>query len=223
MNISGIPGLEEPKPASSFIPDWYKDTFSYLHNKKKPIMGVKHTATIKRCMPVFDALTAGYIIVSPADVWVEIKDNQQWFQWTVIDPLITFHGVEQAPLHPLRNQHAFAKWENPWAVRTPKGYSTLYVQPFHRESLFTVFPGIVDTDTYGAATNFPFVMNDPNFEGLIPAGTPIVQAIPIKRDSWKMKISSKDYAQENKNFITKVHTKFFDGYKTMFWSKKEYR
>jgi hypothetical protein len=32
-------------------------------------------------MPVFDAITAGYIITSPADVYVSIKDGQQYFEW----------------------------------------------------------------------------------------------------------------------------------------------
>lgn len=221
-NISGYQDLNAPKPASSLVPDWYKNTESYVSGSKKPDGNAGTTATIKRCMPVFDAITAGYIIESPADVWVSIRDGQQYFEWSSFG-LISFHPIDQAPLHPNKKPYAYAKWNNPWSIKTPKGYSTLFVQPFHRESIFTILPGIVDTDQYFPAVNFPFVINDPQFEGLIPMGTPIVQAIPFKRDSWKMELGKQEDFTKQANVIQKLNTKFFDRYKTMFWSRKEYK
>ena len=173
-------------------------------------------------MPVFDAITTGYIIESPADVWVSIRDGQQYFEWSSL-ALISFHPIEQAPLHPDRKPHSYPKWNNPWSIKTPRGYSTLFVQPFHRESVFTILPGIVDTDQYFAPVNFPFVINDPQFEGLIPAGTPIAQVIPFKRDSWKMELGGQSNLIEQATISQKLQTKFFDRYKTMFWSRKEYK
>jgi hypothetical protein len=117
----------------------------------------------------------------------------------------------------------YPKWHNPWAIRTPKGYSTLFVQPFHRESLFTILPGIVDTDLYLPTVNFPFVINDPDFEGLIPEKTPIAQVIPIKRDSWKMSIGDEKDIEDLLLVRRKLQTKLFDRYKKFFWSKKEYK
>jgi hypothetical protein len=137
--------------------------------------------------------------------------------------LITFHPVEQAPEHPMRNQHAYPKWTNPWSIKTPKGYSVLFTQPMHRESIFTILPGIVDTDTYTAPVNFPMVINDPNFEGMIPKGTPIAQVIPFKREGWQMEIGSKEELIEQHSIMQKLQTKFFDRYKSMFWSRKEYK
>jgi hypothetical protein len=214
--------LESPKPASKFIPEWYKNTESYVGGERKPNGSGSTSATIKRCMPVFDAITSGYIIESPADVFVSIKDGIQWFEWSDFG-LITFHPIEQAPEHPAKKPFSYPKWTNPWAIATPKGYSTLFVQPFHRESIFTILPGIVDTDIYTPPVNFPFVINDPTFEGLIPKGTPIVQVIPFKRDSWSMELGSKkDLIAQNK-IREKLQSKFFDRYKQMFWSKKEYK
>jgi hypothetical protein len=221
-NTSGFNDLEKPQPASQFIPNWYKDTNSYIGREKKPDGKAGSTATIKRCMPVFDAITAGYIITLPADVFVSLRDGEQIFEWSHFG-LVTFHPIEQAPLHPLRNSQAYPKWNNPWAIKTPKGYSTLFVQPFHRESPFTILPGIVDTDQYYAPVNFPFVINDENFEGLIPKGTPIAQVIPIKRDEWKMNFGGdKDY-QELTSVTIKLKTVFFDRYKSMFRVIKEYK
>jgi hypothetical protein len=99
----------------------------------------------------------------------------------------------------------------------------MFIQPMHRESVFTILPGIVDTDIYSVPVNFPFVVNDPNFEGLIPKGTPIAQVIPIKRDAWKMEFGGQEELDEQANITTKLQTKFFDRYKTMFWSRKEYK
>jgi hypothetical protein len=221
-NTNGWKDLEQPQLASAFIPDWYKNVESYIGGKKVTDGKGGTMATIKRCMPVFDAITSGYIITSPADVMVTLKDGQQYFEWANFG-LITFHPIEQAPEHPARKPHQYPKWNNPWAIKTPKGYSTMFVQPMHRESVFTILPGIVDTDMYTAPVNFPFVINDSNFEGLIPKGTPIAQVIPIKRDAWKMEFGGQEELIEQANITTKLQTKFFDRYKTMFWSRKEYK
>jgi hypothetical protein len=221
-NTSGMEDLEKPQPASKFIPDWYKNMESYMGGDKKPDGNAGTSATAKRCMPIFDVVTAGYIITSPADVWVSLKDGQQYFEWTTLG-LISFHPIEQAPEHPQRKPHAYPKWINHWAIKTPKGYSTLFVQPFHRESLFTILPGLVDTDEYYAPVNFPMVINDPNFEGLIPKGTPIAQVIPVKRDDWNMTFGGEKEFKAQVKITQKLSTTFFDRYKTMFRQDKSYR
>jgi hypothetical protein len=221
-NTNGWKDLEQPSPASAFIPDWYKEIESYMGGKKVTNGQGGTMATIKKCMPVFDAITSGYIITSPADIMVTLRDGQQHFEWSNFG-LISFHPIDQAPEHPARKPYQYPKWNNPWAIKTPKGYSTMFVQPMHRESVFTILPGIVDTDTYSAPVNFPFVINDPNFEGLIPKGTPIAQVIPIKRDAWKMEFGGQKELIEQNSVTIKLQTKFFDRYKTMFWSRKEYK
>lgn len=221
-NTSQVQGIEQPQPASKFIPQWYKDMESYIGGDKKPNGEGFTKATIKRCMPVFDAITAGYIITLPADVYVSIKDGEQFFEWSALG-LVQFHPIEQAPTHPLRNRHSYPKWINPWSIKTPKGYSTLFVSPMHHDLPFTILPGIVDTDQYYSPVNFPMVVNDPDFEGLIPKGTPIAQVIPFKRESWSMKIGSKKDNERQKAITDKLQTKFFDRYKIMFRINKEYK
>jgi hypothetical protein len=222
-NTGGIPEEYAPKPASKYIPDWYKNLESYLNGSKRPDGQGASLATAKRCMPIFDAISAGYIIVSPADVYVSQREGQPYFEWANFG-LISFHPKEQAPEHPHRNgAESFPKWNNYWAIKTPKGYSTMFVAPFHRESVFSILPGVVDTDNYTAPVNFPFTLNDPKFEGLIPAGTPIAQAIPFKRDSWEMELGSLQDYQEQVTVTNKLMSKFFDRYKTMFRVNKEYK
>lgn len=221
-NVSGFSNLEQPQPASQFIPDWYKELDSYIGGEKKPDGGGNTTATAKRCMPIFDAITAGYIITLPADVYVSVKNGDQFFEWASLSP-VAFHPVEQAPNHPARKPYAYPKWINSWSIKTPKGYSCLFVQPFHREAPFTILPGIVDTDTYTPPVNFPMVINDPEFEGLIPQGTPIAQIIPFKRESWQMVLGGQKEIQEQALVAQIRDTKFFDKYKNMFRATKEYK
>jgi hypothetical protein len=214
--------LEKPVLSSSELPEWYKNTDSYVEKQKRPNGQGGTSGTIKRCVPVFDAITAGYIIKLPADVYVSIKDEDQYFEWAS-PAQVGFHPITQAPQHPEKNGFAYPKWINPWAIRTPKGYSCLFVQPFHRDSVFSILPGIVDTDKYYAPVNFPFVIKDPTFEGLIPKGTPIAQVIPFKRDFWTKTIGTKKDIHKITLLIQNFNTKFFDKYKTMFWEKKQYK
>jgi hypothetical protein len=233
-NMMGIEEIFPPEPAFKNIPDWYKDIESYIGGEKKPTGNGNTTGTIKRCMPVFDVMNAGYIIKTPADVYVSQKEmfdengdsmgKRPWYEWANFN-LIEFHPVEQAPNHPNRNGHqeAYPKWINPWAIKTPPGYSVLFVQPFHRPSDFTILPGIVDTDTYSAPVNFPFVLNDINFEGIIPAGTAVAQVIPFQREDWQMSIGKNEEIMETSKITTKLRTRFFDSYKTQYRQTKEYR
>ncbi len=64
---------------------------------------------------------------------------------------------------------------------------------------------------------------DPEFEGLIPKGTPIAQVIPFKRESWTMQFGRDKEIQEQSKITANLNTKFFDRYKTMFRKNKEYK
>jgi len=212
-----------PKPAVKEVPEWYKNTPEYAHDKGKKLIGLSTPHTIKKCMPVFDAITAGYIIYTQVDVYVEQRNGEPFYSWPSQN-FIDFHPVIQAPLHPLKNDLMYPKFMNTYSVKTPKGYSTLFIPPMHNPSkIFTVFEGLVDTDIYTATVNFPFVLNDVKWEGIIEAGTPIVQAIPIKRDSWKHKIGSDKERMEQGMASSKLKTLFFNSYKKQFWSRKEYK
>ena len=64
------------------------------------------------------------------------------------------------------------------------------------------------------------MLSDINFRGLIPAGTPLAQVIPFKRDIWKSYVGydkKEIYKQERQ-----LYSVFFDAYKKMFWDKKQY-
>lgn len=218
-----------PQPSYKFLPEWYKKTDSYEGNKKGITFQNTTNGTIKQCQPVFDALTAGYIIPTYTDIMVKKTEDGT----TIYIPSasinnnsnpIQHHPIIQAPYHPYMNHHPYPKWINPWSIKTPKGYSCLFIPPVHGgNEYFTVMEGFADTDQYYAPINFPFVLKDVDFEGIIPAGTPIVQVIPIKRDSWKLEYGNEKDVENSNNIAHLLSTKFFHRYKTMFWNKKEYK
>ena len=175
-------------------------------------------------MPVFDVIVSGYIIYSYTDISVSTRSGQPFYEWPSFGPL-EFHPIWQAPNHPDNNGHkiSYPKWINSWAIKTPKGYSCLFIPPVHRESNFSILPGVVDTDKYTIPVNFPFVLKNPSYTGIIPAGTPIAQVIPFKRTAWTSSFEDKKNLKNQDVVTTDLTSKFFDSYKNLFRQVKEYK
>jgi hypothetical protein len=222
--------LYPPTPAIKSIPDWYIKMNEYVTEKKEIKTKVLNEeispfnpATIKKCMPVFDAMTTGYILYMPFDLFVKQQDGEPYYMWRT--GKIEFHPKTQFHLYPKLNEYeASPKFVNNWIIETPKGYSCLVVAPMHRpDTEINILPGIVDTDNYTSPIGFPFVLKNKQFEGLIPAGTPMAQIIPFKREKWKMKFGNEKNSQKSDKVIYQLQTKWFNSYKTHFWNKKEYK
>ena len=139
-NTLGVPEEYSPIPANKSIPEWYIGLESYVGGHKKPVGNGTTSSTIKRCMPVFDALTSGYIIPTYVDIFISQKEQETdqgiikipWYEWPSFNAL-EFHPIQQAPTHPNRNGHqlSYPKWINPWSIKTPPGYSALYLSLIH--------------------------------------------------------------------------------------------
>ena len=114
---------------------------------------------------------------------------------------------------------------NPWIIKTPPGYSCLFVPPLNNtDDRFFIIPGIVDTDTFPNEINFPIVINGdkyPTLDTLFKKGTPYVQIIPFKRDKWKMKITGKN-TEEMRKEKTFYGLSLLHIYKNKFWNKKSW-
>ncbi len=214
--IEGVSKEYAPKPAIHFIPEWYREMEASFPKKRTP----DATATIKKCIPVLDAITAGYIIVSPCDVYVTFIDGEPNYLCSLTG-FISGHDRKQAYKHPRVSDFRFPKWVNPWGVKTPKGYSCLFIPPMHHPNpYFTILEGIVDTDNYYNNVNFPFTLNKTSEDFMIPAGTPIAQVIPFKRDAWELELGiNKEVLKKQENYLNSL---FFDRYKKLFWSRKSY-
>lgn len=214
-----------PVPSSKIVPNWYQRTQSYTKGKRDP-----DEMTIKRCIPVFDAMTSGYTILLTADLFIKFEYENglrgQRTQWSsLIDyPLIDHHAPEQFSTYPgVEKGFPANKFINPFSIITPPGYSCLFTQPMHQEkSPIKIFEAIVDTDKQHIV-NFPFIYKDKDFEGIIPAGTPLVQVIPFKREKWKIDFDSKQGKKIFNKFSNYLGSNLFGQYRDSFWTRKEYK
>lgn len=231
-----------PEASISFMPEWYKDAPIFTKNKenikhgqyvnKNGLSSRESYFTIKKCMPVFDTLTAGYILKIPSDITVyQSKENindkeyKTHFAWTPLGA-VDSHNILQIEGYPHFEVHtkALPKFINPWIIKTPPGYSCLFTTPMHRGLPFTIIPGIVDTDTYEHPVNLPFQMNEKGFEGVLEAGSPMVQVIPFKRDEFTSEVYKTDKEYKEKYKDSTINTvKFEESYKKNFWSKKIFK
>lgn len=214
--------LEKLQPASENIPEWYKKAKSYLSESRIPDINGEAIATIKQCMPLLDMMTAGYLLVTHCDLFVQQINKQPYFQW-VGNEAVAFQPIEQTQGHPAFNGQGAARFLHPWSIKTPKGYSILFLQPSHRDTPFNVLPGIIDTDNYNAPTNTFFTLKDPKFTGLIPKGTPYAQIIPFKRENWTSKLGGNKEKKQVKATVEKRGLIFFNRYRTFWWNKKIYK
>ena len=223
-NEEGV--LEKPKPATEYIPKWYKDAKAYLDpsGKKAPTLDNSPYGTIKRCMPLWDLMTAGYIITTPYDIYVRQINGAPYFQWGSKEA-VAFQSMEQFQNHPYSRDINYAvRIVHPWSIKTPKGWSILVCEPQHHEpGPMICANGIVDTDEYSLPFNMFFKLRDPKFEGMIPAGTPFIQVIPFKRENWTSKLGGVKEKQKYKSDWNKFLTVFFDRYKKFWWQRKEYK
>ena len=174
--------IPEPYPARKLIPSWYKALPMKLGT------GFEQS-TLKRCPPFLDAMVTGWIIPLVADVYIESNEDCSYVKYdtTYPRPMVENHGQNQVSSDKCPAPHLPKppiKWMNYWAIKCPKGYSLLFVPPLNRaDERFTCFSGMVDCDGYFEFVNFPFDWNKPNAKEIVPAGTPLMQVIPIKRDS----------------------------------------
>jgi hypothetical protein len=223
-NEKGV--LETPKPAIEYVPKWYKDAKAYLDpsGKKAPTLDNSPSVTIKRCMPLWDLMTAGYIITTPYDIYVRQIEGKPYFQWGAKEA-VAFQTIEQFQNHPYSRDIDYAvRVIHPWSIKTPKGWSILVCEPQHQEpGPMICANGIVDTDKYSLPFNMFFKLRDASFEGMIPAGTPFIQVIPFKRENWVSKLGGKKEKEQARFDWNKFNTILFDRYKKFWWQKKEYK
>ena len=212
INFKSIqPDLElpHPLPASKMIPEWYRGSKQTVNNVE----------TIKSCVPFLDSMISGYMLTLSSDIYIENGVPQDVAKVQTVDGHID--GQLGNLLIPPDYSNTVLKWMNYFILKTPKNYSTLFVHPSNRIDLpFYTFSGVVDTDKFPLPVNFPFLIKK-DFVGIIPAGTPIAQAIPFKREDWSSTVEDKE-EYKPPHFVYTMHNPPFKFYKRHFWTRKKY-
>lgn len=217
--------VTHPVPARTLIPDWYKESKSFYNGNTFSLdEEFKVQSTIKQCMPVLDALTAGYVQPSWTELYIEDKGDDFSYAFPNGPSPVrtrTMDAFQKMPIPEGFHNQVFT-WERYWGIKTPRGYSTLIMTPAYRDDLpFRCVTGIIDTDAHHDPGAVSFFIQR-GFTGIIPVGTPLFQMIPFKRDDWKSVKHTYEYREELYRGRQKVRNFFVGGYKKLYWSKKSF-
>ena len=210
--------LGQPKPIKQFIPQWWRDAETQTPDGQ---------SGLKRCIPFFDAMLSGYCLVTPYPLFVsKNEDGSLNVRWNAPGQYTDF--VMQRPdelgstmPRPPGHHHTQLIFRNVWGMRTPRGWSLLITHPLNRHDLpFTTTSGIIDADEFSASGNIPFFLKE-DFVGIIPAGTPYAQLIPIKRASWVLNKNNKGLVP-----LEHIHADVVrqpgKSYKKLMWHRKDF-
>ena len=134
---------EYPIPAKNNLPEWFKKLNHDWQNK-----------TVKGCMPFLDSMSAGYILKTPQDFYInhnfinEEGNKDTTFACPMTDEtsMLDLHFVnlnkqklehhstnqiKDSPHLEKNNNQGVLKFLNPWKIKTPVGYSCLFVPPLN--------------------------------------------------------------------------------------------
>ena len=221
-----VPKDFQPVPSKKLIPDWYK---------KSELTVDSGSHGLKACIPYLDGMISGYSILLSETVYIKrdsdgkaqiyIEKSTSDGQTYLIESVsaVEERSNESGPLMPRPNGYGpeHFVWKVPVAVKTPKGWSTVFTHPLNRYDLpFITLSAIVDTDKFSSHGNVPFFLQS-GFEGIIPAGTPICQIMPIKRASW-VSTWEPHMSKKINDLAVMVRSYPLGGYKKLYWQRKEF-
>ena len=215
-------GLGQPQPAKKFLPEWYKK----LENTFIDDNGIEHPGS-KKCVPFLDSMLSGYMMVTPVDIFISHNEdgtvNIRWNSPETFIDMISERDKRSGENMPRPEGHYpnHLAFKTNWGFKTPRGWSLLVVHPLNRHDLpWTITSGIIDADNYSTSGNIPFFIKR-DFIGMIPAGTPFAQLIPIKRAKWSSIKNDKGLT-----YLEDLQGQFIrmpgNSYKKKMWERKEY-
>lgn len=239
-----------PQPVKNHIPKWFldKEKFrrkadgsyeTYFFTKNGETIEHKYP-TWKSCPAILDIFTSGYYLFTPCDIEIKMNEiiskedepvslifDDKWKRPTFGPPICQGRGIEDGLPYPEGYYSYTYTWLLNWFTQVPEGYTVLFTHPINIENLpFKTISGFIDSANILLGTGrFPFYIKE-NWQGIIPAGTPFAQVIPIKNESWNSEIVEHT-DEECFELRNKMHEEYRIGkgltpYKDLDWLKKSY-
>lgn len=213
-----VPG---PIAMSELVPQWWRKMDEFL-----PDDGNFPMRTVKGCRPFMDQMVAGWALTLPQKLHFKADSEEDggFVQWSWADQFggqpMSHHGNEQFSSEVAKPP--YIKLNMAFGIRTPPGWSMMFLPLWmHNTELpFSPVPALVDTDSYAAVVNLPCIWEKRPWEGVIDAGTPVAQVIPIKREDWRATERDwKDSQAESDTMKVRLFDRF---YKRQSWHKKSW-
>ena len=222
------------QPIKNFVPDWYKKSARYT--KKDELSGKMYkisaseidslpiSAGLKYCVPFLDSLLVGYALPLPFEIMVKQTENGPVISWNNDEPHFAPVGKREdndAALIPVPSgcSDSHFVWLTKNIINIPKGFSVILGHPLNRYDLpFITLSGIIDSTVLHEGQIPFFIKKD--FEGIIPAGTPIAQIIPFKKENWTSKLNPELIKSAQMTTLRSKVARFW--YKNNVYQKKNY-
>jgi hypothetical protein len=219
----------KPFPASQALPQWWKDATPYIKSPENPdgkkiiIENRESNASFKKCTPMLDLLSSGYIVPLWADVQIKIENNgHPLIRWRVLKDVFEFHLTQEVEIPNGYHKTQF-KFLNQWIPKLPKGFSALIIScPGYPNTPFRAIQAIIDYDKTTHPLSPPVFLKE-GFEGIVEKGTPMFQIIPFKRNNWTSKFSFLEDGQADINMDRDVKATTVNNYIKNVWQKKSYK
>lgn len=238
----------EPKASKKSIPKWFLDQDKHARNENEEIKKYKYIGkdgsekeanelTWKSCPAILDSFIYGYYIYTPCDIEFKKEDGiykvyqNDDFMKGVNKKTFSFCGIRGEDRNfptPEGYESIHFTWTTNWFPQTPKGYSVLMTHPINRFDLpFLTLTGIIDCSEYINGGLLPFFIRK-DFVGVIPAGTPYAQVIPLKNEDWQSEnvfYNEDEMAEHRKQMRLKYnvdHPDHTTNYKELYWERKNF-
>ena len=130
-------------------------------------------------------------------------------------------SIFEEPTCPMKSQDKkrgkYFKFESPWSIQTPPGYSCLVMQPyyFYNQDV-QILPAIIDTDKFDKKIPVIGFLTGKSEEVRFFCGDPLLHIIPFKRDDWEAEFTTEKILDKSKFFL-------YNAYKRIFHSPKSFK
>jgi hypothetical protein len=185
--------LPRPRLARQALPEWLQA----MPMTAQSDMHDGPVRTVKQCPPFVDAMRAGFVMPLPCDV--HYADGVFTWDWRLPQPAtpghpqapVSFHAAAQVQGGPFGVGNLI-KFIGFWTIELPPGWSLLATHPVNRDDLpFRTLTGLVDSDRFHqVGLLFPARWLDPGVACSLPAGTPVAQCIPVRREALELQFST---------------------------------
>jgi hypothetical protein len=243
--FSMMEGVADTYPiieAAKAKPNWIESIRQHYKNQK--FSDNEKTNHIYRCPGINDLVSTGFILTAPWDISIEPAPDGVDFRWGVpiANPekyfpgsIITGHaprnGLENLPARP-GSVRTIVHLSTPWHIIVPDDLKFIMIPlPYPDSFEFEAQSGILDP-SISSELNCQIRWLDNKTAGVIKAGTPLCQLIPLSEDKFKLVVRDKTENDEKwvsvrtylnhctfaprRNIIKNAYKKFFKS-KFKFW------
>lgn len=237
-----------PVATKDYMPEWFVKKEKYKKNKHtglyeltfKNVNGtysMDRVKSWKACPAVLDTFLSGYYLLTPCDIEIvknDLDGNHPPYsvnlpeEWSVRPEggFCNMRGYEEGFPSPHGYEELHFRWFSNWSFQVAEGYTTLCTHPLNLNNLpFRTIGGFIDCSSkFVGPGNLPFFIQK-DWQGVIPAGTPYMQIIPIKNETWSSEIIHYsdeeiiDHFSKKEKMDQLTHK---NRYKEDYWLKKHY-